>query len=93
MNPIKKVWGVLSARVCHDSRQFSSVSELEEAVVQAWHEFVISLLESFIDLMPRQHMSLLTMTQRTWFLYWFDIRLFAACEHVTVFVLAPRLRF
>lgn len=52
LNPIEDLWGILSAKVYKNGRQFESIVHLKDAVVAEWAKISKSTLEKLADSMP-----------------------------------------
>jgi transposase len=54
LNPIENLWGVIVRRVYANNRQFQTVAELKTAILQAWGDIEVQLLENLIRSMPNR---------------------------------------
>lgn len=54
LNPIEDLWGILSAKVFRNGRQFESAKELKSAIVQEWGLINPLTLKSLVDSMPHR---------------------------------------
>ena len=59
LNPIENVWGLLARMVYADDRTFESKSELQAAIVQAWHELEISTIDKLVNSMQKRCISVI----------------------------------
>ena len=51
LNPIENVWSLLARAVYQDGKQFSSITELKEAITKEWHKLPQSTLKNLISSM------------------------------------------
>lgn len=54
LNPIENVWALLSRQVFARGRQFDTVRELRDAIIQEWAKLDENVLQKLIDSMPRR---------------------------------------
>lgn len=54
LNPIENLWALLARRVYANSRHFSDVAELKDAIQEAWEEIEDSVLRNLSESMPRR---------------------------------------
>ena len=54
LNPIERLWGILAIEVYRNGRQFNSVSELMDCLMQCWEDIGQENLSKLIDLMHRR---------------------------------------
>lgn len=52
LNPIEDLWGILSARVFKNGRQFETAKQLKEVIVQEWDNIDSLTLKRLVDSMP-----------------------------------------
>ena len=60
LNPIEDLWGILSMQVYAGHRQFSTVAELGNAILEEWANLDLSLLRTLIDSMPTRITQVIT---------------------------------
>ena len=51
---MENLWGVTVRRVYANNRQFQTVAELKTAILQAWGDIEVQLLENVIRSMPNR---------------------------------------
>ena len=49
LNPMENVWGVLCRTVYADGKQYADVSELQTAIITAWENMEVSLLQKLVN--------------------------------------------
>lgn len=54
LNPIENLWGCLVRAVYKDNRQFSTVLELQTAIIEAWEDICPDLLEKLVNSMENR---------------------------------------
>lgn len=54
LNPIENVWGILSRRVYKDGRQFSSVLELKQCILQEWGALTQNFASKLVQSMTKR---------------------------------------
>jgi len=54
LNPIENLWGIMARRVYKGCRQFQSVEELEECVMETWFDLRSQYLTKLVESMPRR---------------------------------------
>lgn len=52
LNPIENIWGVLAREVYKENRQFSKIIELKSAIICAWENINLNLINKLISSMP-----------------------------------------
>ena len=53
-NPIEKLWGLIVAKVYEGGQQYSTISELKNAILHAWEKIPSVQLQKLVDSTPRQ---------------------------------------
>ena len=54
LNPIENLWGVMVRRVYHGCRQFRTVTDLDEVVMETWFDLGQEYLDKLIESLPRR---------------------------------------
>ena len=54
LNPIENLWGILSRRVYADGRQFRSIKELTNVLIDVWDSITIEELNNLSNSMPKR---------------------------------------
>ena len=54
LNPIENLWGVLARSVYAESRQFSSVNQLKDAIEHEWSKITQAQLENLVNSMKNR---------------------------------------
>lgn len=54
LNPIENLWGILVRKVYKDGRQFSSISELKSAILDAWDDLGPETFQKLVQSMPNR---------------------------------------
>lgn len=54
LNPIENLWGIMVRRVYADNRQFQTVDELKQAILEAWDSIETEVLQNLINSMPNR---------------------------------------
>ena len=54
LNPIENLWGVLARAVYAESRQFSNVEQLKEAIQHEWSKITQTQLENLVHSMKNR---------------------------------------
>ena len=49
LNPIEDLWGLIVAKVYKEGRQYSAISELKNAILDAWEKIPSVQLQKLID--------------------------------------------
>ena len=52
LNLIENWWGLIVAKVCKRGRQYSAISELKNAILDAWEKILSVQLQKLVDSMP-----------------------------------------
>lgn len=60
LNPIENLWGILSARVYANGRQFDTLLQLKTAIQEEWANIDIAVLQSLVDSMPQRLADVIT---------------------------------
>lgn len=51
LNPIENIWGIMARSVYHNGKQYSTVEELKNAVLECWHNLDSDLLKRLVSSM------------------------------------------
>ena len=54
LSPIENLWGLIVVKVYEGSWQYSAISELKNAISDAWEKIPLVQLHILVDSMPRQ---------------------------------------
>lgn len=54
VNPMENLWGILAREVYRDNRQFQTVEELRDAILQEWNGMSQDTVRAVIDSMPNR---------------------------------------
>ncbi len=54
LNPIENLWGILVRRVYANGKQFGSVDDLIESIVECWENILLPDLQRLIDSMQNR---------------------------------------
>ena len=54
LNSIENLWGLIVAKVYEGVRQYSAISELKNAILDAWEKILLVELQKLVDSMPSQ---------------------------------------
>jgi len=52
LNPMENLWGILVRRVYANHRQYQAQDDLKSAILEAWRELSVDLLQTLINSMP-----------------------------------------
>ena len=52
LNPIENLWGLIVAKVYEGGRQYSAISELKNAIWDAWEKIASVQLQKLVDSKP-----------------------------------------
>ena len=52
LNPIENLWGLIVAKVYEGGRQYSAISELKNAILDAWGKIPAAQPQKLVDSMP-----------------------------------------
>ena len=54
LNVLENAWGILARRVYTNNRQFQTVAQLKMAVVEAWNELDMNLINRLVESVPNR---------------------------------------
>ena len=58
LNILENAWGILARRVYANNRQYQSVAQLKVAVVEAWNELDMNLINRLVESIPNRFFNL-----------------------------------
>lgn len=54
LNPIENLWAILSSKVFHHGRQYTSIKVLKEAIIEEWKKIDLETIQNLVNSMPRR---------------------------------------
>jgi transposase len=54
LNPIENLWGIIVCRIYDYNRQYQTVDELKEAILQAWNSIPEEIIQNLVDSMQNR---------------------------------------
>lgn len=54
LNPIENLWGIMVRRIYDDNRQYQTVDELKEAILQAWNSIPEEIIQNLVASMQNR---------------------------------------
>lgn len=54
LNPMENLWGILVRRIYANNRQYQTVDELKEAILEAWNSIEPDILTNLVASMPKR---------------------------------------
>ena len=59
LNPIKNLWGILTRRVYKNGKQFNTLNELKNAILNEWDQISLEEVRNLIMSMPNRIFSVI----------------------------------
>lgn len=54
LNPVENLWAIMVRKIYANSKQYNSVSELKDAIVDVWNNLDPQMLKTLVDSMPNR---------------------------------------
>ena len=56
---MENAWGILARRVYANNRQYQSIAQLKVAVIEAWNELDMNLINRLVESIPNRFFQLI----------------------------------